>query len=456
MTVSLTAPRKISRRAALTALGAGAAATLLRPSAPLRAQAAPTARYFIGVYMPHGMARELWVPQAGFNISYENAVLSPFDDAATFGQSFRQNIVALEGLDLTAGIKAGTTGHDASRVILTGSGTNGVNSSLDQFLAVEQGLGQSTPLSSLVLGVGLADPQLDWCISYAKGGSALPKVIDPSDTFNKAFAQWIVGSDPAAIARADRERQIGKSLLDYWTTDLNALAARVPAAEKDKIDQHASALRDLEKRVNGQALNCALPSAPDPSLYPFIESYNKGEPYFETITNLQIDLMVQAMACDVTRFGTLFLADLSRTGFDPVLPEDVHIDVAHRYATAGRAGVGGDPSTWAMLGRQNRYTYSKVARILQGLSKAGLLDQTALVAMSDMGDPAVHSSRQIPTVLAGGWGGKLTGGRHIDLGADGTPSNRLLVSIQQAFGVDSNEFGQSQDPTVTTGALDLG
>src|SRR5262249_36055804 len=151
----------------------------------------------------------------------------------TFGQSFKSNIVALEGLDHTAGIKAATTGHDASRVILTGSGTNGTNASIDQFLAVEQGLGNATPLSSLVLGVGFADPQLDWCISYAKGGAALPKLINPTTTFNQAFAQWIVGSDPAAIARADRERKIGKSLLDYWTADLNALGQRVPAAEKD-------------------------------------------------------------------------------------------------------------------------------------------------------------------------------------------------------------------------------
>jgi hypothetical protein len=424
--------------------------------APLRAQSAGYARYFIGVYMPHGMARELWVPQPGFVIDYPDSVLAPFDDAASYGRSFKDQIVALEGLDLTAGMRSGTTGHDASRVILTGSGTNGSNASLDQFLALEQGLGSATPLSSLVLGVGLADPQLDWCISYAKGGAALPKIINPADTFNKAFAQWIVGSDPAAMARAERERQLGKSLLDYWQADLSSLAARVPASEKDKLEQHASALRDLEKRVNGQALSCTLPNAPDASGFPHLQSYNGGEPYFETITNLQIDLMVQAMACDVTRFSTLFLADLSRTGFDPALPEDVHIDVAHRYSSSGRAGSGGDPATWKMLGRQNRYTYSKIARILQRLSEANLLEQPALVAMSDMGDPAKHSSAQVPTLLAGGWGGRLTGGRHIDLGATGTPSNRLLVSTQQAFGVSSNSFGQSSDPSLLSGSLDLG
>ena len=150
----------ISRRAALTALGAGATLAALFPRVrPLRAAPAP-AKYFIGVYMPHGMAREFWVPKPGFQIAYEGSSLAPFDDAATYGRSFRDQIVALEGLDHTAGLRSATVGHDASRVILTGSGTNGQNASIDQFLAIEQGLGHDTPLSSLVLGVGSAEPAL--------------------------------------------------------------------------------------------------------------------------------------------------------------------------------------------------------------------------------------------------------------------------------------------------------
>jgi hypothetical protein len=216
---SHSAKKGISRRAALTALGAGAALSLGLPrERSLRAQTvAKRAKYFIGVYMPHGMARELWVPRPNFDISYEGSVLAPFDDAQTYGQSFKSQIVALQGLDHSAGILASTTGHDASRVILTGSGTNGTNASIDQFLAVEQGLGQGTPLTSLVLGVGNADPALGWCISYAKGGTALPKLVSPTDSFTQAFSQWIVGSDPAAQARAERERRLGKSLLDFWT-----------------------------------------------------------------------------------------------------------------------------------------------------------------------------------------------------------------------------------------------
>ena len=76
--------------------------------------------------------------------------------------------------------------------------------------------------------------------------------------------------------------------------------------------------------------------------------------------------------------------------------------------------------------------------------------------MSDMGNPNKHTSRQVPALLAGGWGGALKGGRHIDLGSDGTPNNHLLVSIQQAFGIESESFGEAADPSIVTGKLALG
>src|SRR6478735_483029 len=101
----------ISRRAALTALGAGATLAALFPRVrPLHAASTP-AKYFIGVYMPHGMAREFWVPKPSFQIAYEGSSLAPFDDAKSYGRSFRDRIVALEGLDLTAGLRASTVAH---------------------------------------------------------------------------------------------------------------------------------------------------------------------------------------------------------------------------------------------------------------------------------------------------------------------------------------------------------
>jgi hypothetical protein len=165
------------------------------------------------------------------------------------------------------------------------------------------------------------------------------------------------------------------------------------------------------------------------------------------------------MACDLTRFGTLFLGDLTRTGLIPGLPEDIHGDVAHRY-DARTDKHPGTPSTWQALATQNRYSYGKVARLLQRLDEAGIFEDTIVYVSSDMGDVARHSSRQVPTVVSGGCGGHFKLGRYLDFRdnhdgeSKGIPQNRLLVSICQAFGVQENHFGHSHDPAITTGRLE--
>jgi hypothetical protein len=86
-----------------------------------------------------------------------------------------------------------------------------------------------------------------------------------------------------------------------------------------------------------------------------------------------------------------------------------------------------------------------------------MLDDTIVYVSGDMGDPNRHSSRCVPTLIAGGAGGRFKMGRYLDLrdahGA-GIPNNRLLVSIAQAFGVETSRFGQAVDPAIVTGRLD--
>ena len=122
--------------------------------------------------------------------------------------------------------------------------------------------------------------------------------------------------------------------------------------------------------------------------------------------------------------------------------------------------MAGTPSTWEKLAAQNRHTSGQLALLLQRLSEAGILDDTLVYASSDMGDPARHSSRQVPTLVAGGSSGQFKFGRYIDLrttpdeSALGVPNNRLLVSICQAFGVPATRFGQATDPAIVNGRLE--
>lgn len=446
-----TSRRRFLRHAAfglgLSPLLGGALSSLATGAEP-GSSAPGRARRFIGIYAPHGVAHELWRPGPGFDLRYENCSLQPFDDPAVAGQSLREHIVVIEGLDLAAGIEAGTVGHEGARVILTGSAADGDNASVDQFLAVERGLGAATPYSSLVLAVGTNGTDIGTNISYLADGRPVPKLLDPSVVFDSVFGELILPADPAAAAKVRAQRALKKSSLDFLGGQLGALAGRLPASEARRLDQHLTAQRELERRLAHFEVACRVPERPP--AFERVTTGNGGARYFDAITDLQIDLMVQAMACDATRFGTLFLNDLSRTRLIEGMPEDIHFDVSHRYRARDPEHPG-RPETWLPLAKQNRYAYGKVARLMHQLHAAALLEDTVVYVSSDMGDPARHSSRSVPTVLGGG---VFRGGRHLvfDGKARGA-NNHLLVSICNAFGVEVTSFGQARDPAIVTGPL---
>ncbi len=433
---------------------------------------------FIGAYHPHGVSAEYWAMRDGetetnFDITYADCSLQPFDDAATYGKSFKDRILPIEGIDLLSS----ANGHDTAATILTGSRVSGKpsNISLDQYLAHTHGLGADTRLASIALAVGEDGSEPGTTLSYGEGGSPLPKIIDPVQAFDLLFAGFVVGDDPAAIAAAARQRQLGKSVIDFVNGDIKRLHPRLAPREQQKLDQHLTSLRELEKQFTEATAGagCTLPSAPSAAGFPSVKKYNGGEPYFTPISESFIDVLAQAIACDITRFATIYLNDLGFEGNPLNLPPDNHGGVAHTYnaSTLGNDGHSqpGDPATWLPLAQVNRYNYGQIARLMQRLDDFGILDSTLIYASSDMGNPALHSTKNVPTLLAGGVNGKFRMGRRIRLAPDcpptnewcqqgdadyqGVSNNHLLVSILQAFDVQEDSFGTQPDSAETSGAL---
>jgi len=466
----------LTRRSFLKALGAGAASlpfiSLLERSV-FGAEATGTAKRFIGIFHPHGVSSPLFLGpdmmSPTMDLQYADSVLAPFDDAVTYGRSFKDVLTPIHGLDVTA-----EGGHDAPQALLTAS--SGANSSIDQFLAVERGLGSSTPVTNVVLAVGNSATEKSKCISFGAGGVVLPKIIDPRQTFDLLFANLVVGDDPDGQAKLEQARLRGQSVLDFVRGDIGRLQPKLAAPEKIKLDQHLTSLREIEKRLEaaggGGGPMCVKPA--QPREIDRVRWYNGGEPNFEEITNLQVDLLAQAMACDITRFGTIMFNDLSRGGAAPAglagLPDDNHGDLAHRYDGPWGPHYGnggdGDRASWLELGKLNRWHYGKCARLLQRLDEGGILDETLVLMTSDMGDPAAHSSRNVPVILAGGAGGAFQMGRRVVLQSDCppdrwfcddkalVPNNRLLVSVACAFGVDIDRFGGGDDAVGALTELD--
>lgn len=502
-------PRSRARRSFLKAVGMGATALpfyrLLEDSFA-HAAGDPLPLKLITISAPHGIAAEYWNmrpsdgpdvmvdglsmkgtdTETAFDIAFPNCSLQPFDDAATYGKSFKDRLLTIEGLDLAS------DGHDAVASILTGSPLNNgtpFNSSLDQYLAVEKGLGASTRRSNVVLCVGDNGIHAGSTLSYSAGGVGVGKIISPYDAFDFLFNGFAAMGDSAGQAALKRRNALGQSVIDSVRADCTRLRARLASVEQQKMDQHLASLRDLEKSFSAMTSgggSCAVPTRPAAGAFPTdvgrLLRYNGGEPLFDDITNIFIDLLAQGLACDITRFGTLVMNDLpwdvahnaSTDSLGYGLPSDFHSLVAHTYQAPGYDWQGklagkGDPKTWLPLAKYNKYVYGKVARLMQRLDGLGALDSVLIYVTSEMGNPSLHSSATVPTVLAGGKNVPFRFGRRLKITPDCAPpndscnahdvkfasgaNNHLLVSIAQAFGVQVNSFGKGPDPAFTTGAL---
>jgi hypothetical protein len=75
-----------------------------------------------------------------------------------------------------------------------------------------------------------------------------------------------------------------------------------------------------------------------------------------------------------------------------------------------------------------------------------LLDSTAVIFGSNLGNASAHSTANLPLVLAGGG---FKHGRHIAIDKEKHVFSNLFVSLAQRMGVEADKFGFS------TGVLDI-
>src|SRR5262249_41903005 len=96
--------KRFTRRHFLAALGVTGAWLAAESQGRAGADATPVARplRFVSVYTPHGRAHELWQPREGFDIAYDGSSLAPFDDPKSHGRSFKDRLIVLDGIDLSA------------------------------------------------------------------------------------------------------------------------------------------------------------------------------------------------------------------------------------------------------------------------------------------------------------------------------------------------------------------
>jgi hypothetical protein len=336
----------------------------------------------------------------------------------------REKITVFRGFD--HGVKGG---HFAVHSFLSGvlnseaqNRPNG-NVTIDQYLADEVGFETRFPS----LTVGSESGIHGGCqIAWTRAGVRVPPITGPAQLFEKLF----VGDSKERRERRVQDNQVQASILDSVLEEANRLTTKVNKEDKDKLNEYLASVRDVEKRLE---LRQRWTSLPKPEA-PFEKPANRN-----AVEDLPLlyELIALALQTDSTRIATLEI------GGD-FLPQNLGIDKSHH----GLSHHGNDPEAIAHLITLEKYQISHFSKFVSRLASltdgdGTLLDSTAVLFGSGMGDANSHKNSDLPVILAGG-GYKHGNFRQVPAaGLNKVPLCNLFVDIAQRMGVEISSFGSS-------------
>jgi hypothetical protein len=404
----------IPRRTFLRAAGVSLALPVLDAHAAEKPAARPRRR-MVCICAPLGLHSAYFFPEKEGK-DYE---LTPYLEVL---KEFRSEFTVVSGLS-HAGQSPGFA-HQASASFLTGAqnaGRPGFKNSIsvDQFAA--EHIGGHTRFPSLALsgeGAGL---------SWTRTGALVPAATAPS----KVFAKLFLDGKPDEVAAQVNRLADGRSILDDVRGQADSLRSDLGTADRERLDEYITSVRDLEKRL---ARDEAWAKTPKPKVN--VEPPKDIPSAADLLgrTKLLFDLTHLALQTDSTRLVTIMLG--GSTYVPPIQGVTLgHHDLSHH---------GKDPGKLAQLRTVELETMKTLRALLAKLKEtkedgADLLDRTTVFLGSNLGDGSSHSVKNLPVLLAGGG---FKHGKHLRFNPENPPPLcNLYVSMLQRLGVEADKFG---------------
>jgi hypothetical protein len=441
----------LSRRTVLRGAGAVVALPLLQAMVPPRRTTLEGPRRLVFVYVPNGVDMPSWTP-AGATESGLERDLADLELSPTLAPlaPYRESLLVLGGLAHDKARANGDGAGDHARAaatFLTGrqalktDGPIRAGVSADQVAARE--IGNLTRIRSLELGceAGRLGGQCDngySCaysnsISWSTPHTPLGKEVDPRLVFDRLFREPD-SHLPEPVREKRRLRR--RSVLDLVGEEAKRLSGRLGPEDRRKLDEYASGVRELERRIEFAAQERDDAAS---------ERFRESPPDVAGLAMLQAELIALSLATDTTRIVTWMLANEGSGASYPTLgvPEGHH-ELSHH---------GGDRAKREKIAAINRFHVGQLAYLLEKLSasegEATLLERSAVAYGSAIGDGDRHNHDDLPILVAGRAGGAITSGRYLRFASE-TPCANLWLTLLDAVGVEAPALGDS------TGRLALG
>lgn len=295
--------------------------------------------------------------------------------------------------------------------------------SIDQ--AIADLIGDDTRFKSLVFQAG---ENLNFSqISWDKHGLPVYQIDSPRKIFNLLFQINEKEKTQQQVLAEDR------SILDAVFSQAKSMEKNLNAADRAKLDEYLTSVREVEKTVKRRAY---WAERPKPSMDYEIEDFDRKsvDGYVGTL----LDLAVLALQTDSTRSVTVQIPFWE--GFkEPGLSGNYH-DLSHHGQKKEK------------IDKLLKLEHSILKRINTSLNamrecqvgNGSLFDQTTTLLTASMGSANSHNFDDLPALVfdnrmktAGHWQKK------------DVPMSNLYLGLLQQFGGESDQFGES------TGSFDL-
>ncbi len=462
----MTYPRRLDRRTVLKGVGATVALPWLEAMAP-RAKAAREAGPPLRLgffYVPNGVHMPAWRPADSSSLDELPTTLkslAPVKDAITVVSDLAADHCDGNGAahePAGGGFLVGKKCKHSEEPEVGGK-------SVDQVAAQEIGL--QTPVDSLALGIdpghrgdhGYSGTYMSH-ISWRSKTSPAALELNPKQLYQRLFRdQTPRAPDWSATREAPAESvdTIETSVLDLVQEETRSLQRRLGFADKRKLEEYLEGLRSIERRLvlsdrdrhshhQDAFIEDPLLHADEPELPELIIPEGRGIPsdYREHV-NLMLDILTLAFQTDTTRVASfMFSYEKSGRSYPEIEAPGSHHSTSHHKKK---------PKNWDQLTKINTLHMQLFARMLERMASIEegsrtLLDNTLLLYGAGISDGNRHNHDDLPILLAGGAGGRLSGGRHVKL-SESTPICNLYLEMLSAVGVQRASFGDS------TGRLQL-
>ena len=336
----------------------------------------------------------------------------------------REQITLFSGLSHPE--QQGNNGHASELTWLTSAYRPGLAGfrntiSLDQLIAERIGVETRYPY----LALSTSGRSMSW----TSNGVEIPGMTSPSKLFKALF---IEGTE-SEIADEMKGLKRGRSILDTVSGRAKKLESDLGTRDRRKLNEYLSAVRDLESRLQQSE---GWVQRPKPKI-------DARQPQDVTDTNdaiakqrLLYDMIVLALQTDSTRTITYQLSGMNAVPAIPGVSSDWH----------GLSHHGKDPEKIDELKIIEEAEFAAFGEFLtkmKGIEENGrtLLDHTAVLFGSNLGNASAHDWHNLPILVAGGGYKHGTYVAHDQ--KENTPLANLFVSMAQRMGVETDRFGSS-------------